>query len=57
MRNFIYTLNEGTFITPTNNTALVRETNIHGWNNEDQEFHLHTLKHCPKLIRMMKNKH
>lgn len=29
--------------------ALVRETNIHGWNNEGQEFHLHTLKHCPKL--------
>lgn len=37
--------------------ALVRETNIHGWNNEGQEFHLHSLKHCPKLIRMTKNKH
>lgn len=57
LQNFIYTLNEGTFIIPTSNMALVRETNIHGWNNEGQEFHLHSLKHCPKLIRMMKNKH
>lgn len=27
-----------------------------GGKTEDQEFHLHTLKHCPKLIKRLKNK-